>query len=312
MPRIDDIDKFKQRLNSLSNESAMLEEIGEVIEDVPPPESAIDEDLNELLGTAFSPDEDSRLDEPSDDTDSSSGFDSAFAFDQSDESAAGPAESEDLSADADDQDLQALFGTDAAAGEPDQFADSAPAEELPSDSFDIPEDLSMDGLPNDLGELDESAQTDEPEMSDGDIFPGPEEDAGSFDLDDLMGDGSAQDNFSLPEDQGAEDAGAGLDLDDLLSSSTEPESDSPESEDFPAEAEPDEFFSDDVNALSEGLIEDAEGDHDPFSDFNAEDFGVNGEEMPPETAGGMDDTDAIAELSNTDDIFPDISGNNNF
>lgn len=52
MPNLEDIDRFKQDIRALGRESELLEQWGEVYEDVPPPEQGIPTDLSELMGSA--------------------------------------------------------------------------------------------------------------------------------------------------------------------------------------------------------------------------------------------------------------------
>lgn len=49
MPNLQEIESFKRELNSTGNEEGILAERGETIEDVPPPESGLSDDLSQLL-----------------------------------------------------------------------------------------------------------------------------------------------------------------------------------------------------------------------------------------------------------------------
>ncbi len=55
MPRKEDIEKFKEALNSLGGEPEILERKSQAIEDVRPPEDALPEGLDDLLGVGSAP-----------------------------------------------------------------------------------------------------------------------------------------------------------------------------------------------------------------------------------------------------------------
>ncbi|TFG65356.1 MAG: tetratricopeptide repeat protein [Spirochaetales bacterium] len=62
MPALEDLEQFKAVLNTLGNEPAILEERGDKIEDVPPPEQGLPDDLSALLDTGIEPEEQPGLD----------------------------------------------------------------------------------------------------------------------------------------------------------------------------------------------------------------------------------------------------------
>ena len=68
MPSLQDIEAFKKHLHELGNEREILQERGEAMVDVPPPESGLSDDLSALLDGTLD-NEDSTTEDPGDSID---------------------------------------------------------------------------------------------------------------------------------------------------------------------------------------------------------------------------------------------------
>ncbi|MGO9411504.1 MAG: periplasmic flagellar collar protein FlcA [Spirochaetia bacterium] len=224
MPRKEDIEKFKEVLNSLGGESEIMERRSQTIEDVRPPDDALPEGIRDLLDVGAAPGE--PHEEPSAAPADESGLDFGLDLSSLDDLGAGPeaaqtpAEPESPqetgaqpSAEDAGLDFGSLFGEETATppiedlAPPEAEAQEAgttgerPAGDLPADEFSLPEsesaslqsDLSqMEVLPEDIGEPSVPSAEEEPEA------PSSEEALAGIELPNL-------EDLSLPEPM----AGAG-------------------------------------------------------------------------------------------------------
>ncbi|MBN1648139.1 MAG: hypothetical protein JW874_08910 [Spirochaetales bacterium] len=370
MPRIEDIEKLKSRINSLSNESSLLEEIGEKIEDVSPPESALDEDLNELLGSAFSPDEDTGSDEasPAETVDAAADFDAAFNF-GSDNAGPGaedsPSEDDFFNEDINvlsegllDESPADLSETDNLGGEVESPAetdmdmldvfggmDNLDLDNLGLDSGDsdisgTEEPDQTDTAPSSEGEMDlddlfggmDDLGLESPESASHDAGPGETEDFGmmpdegpgsaeDFDMPADEGSGDIEDFADMPEDLAGEDLEEAEDIEEMAEVDEAEEAEEavgltgPESDN----AAIDDLLGGEENPFSDFDGGDFSSDSDPFADFDMDDLGTG--EGPGDAAMDVefgaegsqaDESAALAELENTDDIFPESGAGGEF
>lgn len=296
MPGINEINKFKSHLNSLSNESSMLEEIGEKIEDIPPPESAIDQDLSDLLGTAFSPDEeaDDQSQEAAPEEDlSTPAFDEDFNFSDDADNLASPIDEPlDESFNEPPSGISDSGETDIKDGDP-GFSDESDLNQAVEDSFSESEsdpfDVSaLSGIDDDQSL--ESGSADIPEdieqvSSEFDDLFGGDEDSGTndsgTDADEAFGDSDFSDPFSeafQDDSSGSLDDPAAADTEDVeeIGDDLSLEDGSGGGEEISGGEETkggEDLFGADVDALNAGLIDEPAADQGAGSAGASDDDG---------------------------------------
>jgi hypothetical protein len=255
MPSVEAIDRIKNVVNSLGNEQAILQERGTAIEDVLPPSSMPDDDLQDLLGSDSAQETPSSmdsllssLDEEPDEED--------FSLDMPDDTMPPALDSElgDLAGLDDLEDLTADDLSDDLAG------------------LDDLEDMTVDDPGDDLSGLDDLEDLTADDLND-DL-------AGLDDLEDLTADDPGDDLSGLDdlEDLTADELGDDLNMDDLgddipdtdtalnnLSESLEEGEDSPEGEEILL----DEDFG--LNEIEEDFLDDLEDEG--VGQFSLDDFG---------------------------------------
>ncbi len=279
MPDIGNIENFKTDLNSLGNEPSILEERGEKMEDVPPPEEGLPGDLDDLLSdTSDLEDEPPQSEEPP-------GPDAEQPETE---------EPDDEGSDIDE--LLSDFGdlddlTEEEGAEP----ISEPEEEAPEAEGQMPEEpeAEEEGGPEEVDSLDEELSAFEEEAG------GEEFDFSDIDIDADLNE--LGDEFGAPEAEG----GAEEETETGEGESAEtPEEEGPDEDPFDIGMEmPEDFDTETPEQLSEeqdrfepGEETPAEADEEGFEDFDLpEDFGAEGEEeledfaMPEEEGGGLEE-----------------------
>lgn len=274
MPEISDIDKLKDRLNSLGDEPAIMAELGEEIADIQPESGELPDDISALLGGfddegltgdgAFGEFDDASLEGLADLTEPSGDLDT------------GPEEN----VSPDDFSDAFLTGGDAIPeeGEPDSGLEGLldGLSDLPSD-FDSTEDISS---AEDISSVEDTFSTEDLSLTE-DIS-----DDTSKDIEDLFGDSSLDfddnpdrllDQFSQQEEEGGEDTGFSdladfaADFDTDLESDAVPVPDSlsdiEEAGQESGPAEPEEFSDEDFS-----LPDDFDKDFDTGIDDFGEDL----------------------------------------
>ncbi len=242
MPEISDIDKLKDRLNSLGDEPAIMAELGEEIADIKPESGELPDDISALLG----------------------GFEDEGLT------------AEDTFGGLDDASLEDLADLTEPSGDKDTGAE----EDISPDDFSDAFLTGGDGLPEE-GEPDSGLEGLLDGLSDipSDSTEDTSDDA-SKDIEDLFGDSSLDfddnpdrllDRFSQQEEEGGEDTGFSV-LDDFAA---DPDSDAvsdPDSfsdiEETGQESEPEETgeFSDEDFSLPDDFDKDFEEGIDDFKD----------------------------------------------
>ena len=284
MPELQDIELFKNKINSLGNEEQILAEKGEKIIDVAPPEQGVPDDisalLNDIADTSGSP-EDSSIETPLDDV--------LSPFDDADGALEPPDEIFDTNLDnipSETAEEETTFDDDLGniSNLDDMFEDTEPED----DSSLMPDDL-----------VDQDAETAGTPLSLDDI-PGPSEDLGDDDFsaipaDDfnlpetLESENLSEDTFDLPESDELSNADAFSDFDVTSDSSG---TDDMEAFDLPDDL--DAFDNDDFS--SEGELESAGPEEFDISalddDFSVPDIGSETSEMTGEAENISDDIDS--------------------
>jgi tetratricopeptide (TPR) repeat protein len=336
MPSIESIDKLKRLVQNMGDEPAVRQKMGMPMEDISPPESALDPDISSLLGdpAPSSPgDMDSFLGQrvggeaagstsiPQDDLldafqgvpdePEGSSFDEFFAPDQEALEALGLVEGQETESfdpfegDLPDQgEEDSSFDLDDALGalgqEPDEESDAAAG--TPGD-FDLPEDQ------------DEEADFGEPAELEGD-FPddmGPTEDlSGGEDLSGFspaeegqVSDGDASQENEYVDAFGEDDPLAGFgDLDIEESDSSAPSQEEELFDDLP---EPDDDFDyDDDPAMAESPAQTPGLEDSLEDDFAADDIFADTEALlQPEDGLGLDAENPVGELGDSGDELPE-------
>ncbi len=302
MPKLEDIELFKSKINSLGNEEHILAEKGEKIVDISPPEQGVPDDISALLNDIAD------VTEPSGDIMPETDHDEDFAESPRDIFEAEPGEVPESEAGDFDSlgsisDLGSMFEDtepeDESSLMPDELVGEPLSDELPED-FEAEDEGSADdfALPEDFEAEDEGTAGD---------FELPED----FEAED---EGSA-DDFALPEDFEAEDEGTAGDFELPEDFEAEDEGSAGDFE-LPEDSEAGDEGSADDFELPEDFTAEDEGSADDFAlpeDFEAEDEGSADdfalpEDFEAEDEGAADDFELPEDLGTEESGDFDISG----